>query len=346
MKVRVETQPNLGVSPRMDWKYCEEILPKVSRTFVLNIAQLRKDTYKAVLLGYLFFRIADTFEDNIFQNETQKITTLDDYSQIFRGNKNLDTRLELYESLKFRWQNESPDKNLIENGDRVIRCYFELLDIYREIIDPHIARTSEGMARFQKRKLESNSKIFQLQNVADLEEYCYYVAGIVGEMLTRIFCQQEDISVLKSELEKYQTQFGLALQVTNIVKDYQKDIARGWYYIPASITEKYGIVLDKVTNLSILEKKRILSELTPIILGYFNSTLKYIKAIPERERPIRMFCIIPFVLAYNTLLHVTQMRGSKLSRDQVATLLVKCDAYVGSNYLLENNYFEIYSKLT
>ncbi len=200
MKTKLEIKPNPPVDTRMDWKYCEEILPEVSRTFALNIAQLRGDSYKAVLLGYLFFRIADTFEDNTFQNEAQKIRALHDYSEVFRGNKNLDERLRLYESLKFKWQEESPDKNLIENGDRVIRCYFELPDIYREIVDPHIARTSEGMARFQKRKLRGNSKVFQLQNVKDLEEYCYCVAGIVGEMLTQIFCQQEDISDLKSEL--------------------------------------------------------------------------------------------------------------------------------------------------
>ncbi len=345
MRVNLETQPQPRIDERIDWKYCEEILPRVSRTFALNIAQLKGDIYKAVLLGYLFFRIADTFEDNTFQHEAQKITALDDYAEIFRGNKSRAERLKRYESLKFRWEEESPDKDLVENGNRVLECYFELPDIYRKIIDPHIARTAEGMARFQKRKLESNASVFQLQDVKDLEAYCYCVAGIVGEMLTQIFCQREDISALKSELEKHQLQFGLALQVTNIVKDYQKDMARGWFYIPASITKKYGIAPDKVTSLSVLQKKRILSELTPVILGYFDSTLKYIKTIPQSERPVRMFCLIPFVLAYNTLLHVNQMKGNKLSRDQVATILARCDSYAGSNDLLEKDYLAIYHKL-
>ena len=97
MKVNLKTQPDLRIDTKKDWKYCEEILPQVSRTFALNIAQLQGDIYKAVLLGYLFFRIADTFEDNTFQNEAQKIRALHDYSEIFRGNKNLDERLKLYE---------------------------------------------------------------------------------------------------------------------------------------------------------------------------------------------------------------------------------------------------------
>ena len=238
-------QSDMWMDTKTDWKYCEEILPQVSRTFALNIAYLQGDVYKAVLLGYLLFRIADTFEDNIFQNEAQKIIVLHDYAEIFKGGRNLNERLELCESLKFRWVDKSPDKHLIENADRVLRCYFKLPDIYREIIDPHIARTSEGMATFQKRKLESNSKLFQLNDLEDLEEYCYYVAGIVGEMLTNIFCQQADIAASKPELEKHQTQFGMALQVINIVKDYHKDIERGWCYIPASITEKLGITFNK-----------------------------------------------------------------------------------------------------
>jgi len=345
MKTNVEMQPNLRAQTRMDWKYCEGILPQVSRTFALNITQLKGDIYRAVLLGYLFFRIADTFEDNVYQGEAEKIAALNDYSEIFSGDKDLDERSRLYESLRFRWEEKSPDKNLVENGDRVIRCYFELPHIYREIVDPHIARTAKGMARFQERKLESNSRVFQFQSTEDLEGYCYYVAGIVGEMLTMVFCQQEGVSGLKSELEKYQVEFGLALQFTNIVKDYQKDTQRGWCYIPASITGKYGIELEKMTGLSMGQQKGILRELTPTILGYFDSTLKYITAIPESERPVRMFCIIPFVLAYNTLLHITQMKGDKLPRARVATILAKCNSYARSSNLLQKDYSEVYHKL-
>lgn len=69
----------------MDWEYCKEILPKVSRTFALNIGQLEEDTYRAVLVGYLFFRIADTFEDNIYQTTSQKIASLNDFTKQIRN---------------------------------------------------------------------------------------------------------------------------------------------------------------------------------------------------------------------------------------------------------------------
>jgi farnesyl-diphosphate farnesyltransferase len=327
------------------WQYCEKILPEVSRTFTLNIGELKGDTHKATLLGYLFFRIADTFEDNKFQDETQKIKALLHFADIFRGNKNLNERLKLYKPLKLQWEDNSPEKNLLQNGDRAIRCYFDLPTIYREIIDRHIALTSEGMAKFQKKKRDSSTEFFQLQDINDLEEYCYYVAGVVGEMLTQIFSQQSDIATIKSQLEDHQIQFGLALQMTNIMKDHQKDIDRGWCYIPASITEICGITLDKAKSLSVGQKRRILSELTPVILSYFDSTLKYIKIIPVTQRAIRMFCIIPFVLAYNTLYNLVRMKGDKLSRGQVTALLTKCNSFAESNELLEKDYLKIHRKL-
>lgn len=322
----------------MDWEYCQQILPKVSRTFALNIERLQGYTYKAVLLGYLFFRIADTFEDNIYQTETEKIKSLEEFAEIFKGNKSLSERLKLYQLLKFRWREDSADKNLMENGRKVLECYFELPAIYRSIMDPLVVITSEGMAKFQRRKLDNKTKIFQLKDLEDLEDYCYYVAGVVGVMLTEIFCLEDKLAGLKADLEKYQVKFGLALQFTNIIKDYKKDIARGWSYIPASITEKYRLKLNKIDKLSIAQQKGILKELAPRIIDYFDAALNYIKIIPSEAKSIRLFCIIPFVLAYNTLFYILEMKGNKLSRQQVAWILSESDSYAELNSLLEKDY--------
>ena len=190
-----------------DWEYCRNILPLVSRTFALNIGQLEGDIFKTVLLGYLLFRITDTFEDTIYRNEREKIADLKDFAEIFKGGKGLSHRLQLYESLKFKWKENSDEKSLIENGHIVLRCYLDLRDIYRKIIDPLLVETSEGMSKFQKRKLLSKSEIFQLADIKELEEYCYYVAGIVGVMLTKIFCQRERIKKKKKRIGEISNSF-------------------------------------------------------------------------------------------------------------------------------------------
>lgn len=324
-----------------DWGYCHKILPKVSRTFALNIAQLEGDIFKIVLLGYLLFRIADTFEDTVYQDEKEKITDLKDFSAIFKGDKDLAHRLKLYESLKFRWKEDSYAKNLIENGHRVLRCYFDVPDTYRRIVDPLLVETSEGMAEFQKRKLESNSKIFQLADVKELEDYCYCVAGIVGVMLTKLFCQKKSIEEKRSELESFQIHFGTALQLINIVKDYKKDIARGWCYIPLSITEKHQIELNKIDTLSVRQRQGIIEGMIPPIVAYLNSTLRYIQLLPLRERSIRLFCIIPFILGYRTLVKIVHMEGDKVSREEVASIMHQSNICAQSNSSLEEDYLKI-----
>jgi farnesyl-diphosphate farnesyltransferase len=324
-----------------DWEYCRMILPKVSRTFALNIAQLEGDMYKAVLLGYLLFRIADTFEDTMYRDEKEKIADLKDFSAIFKENRQLGQRLKLYEPLKFRWKENSYAKDLLENGHIVLRCYFNILDTSRQIIDPLLVETSEGMARFQQLKLQTECPIFQLKDIRQLKEYCYCVAGIVGVMLTRLFCQSKSIEAVRSELEKSQISFGIALQLINIIKDYKRDIARGWCYIPLTITRKYQIELAKIESLSIDQIRRITEDMSPLVITRLDSTLRYIKSLPLGEISIRMFCIIPFVIGYRTLGQIVQMRGDKISRQEVASILDKCAAYAHSNALLEQDYLEL-----
>ncbi len=328
----------MSIKLQSDWRYCEDILTQVSRTFALNIIQLKSDTYRAVLLGYLFFRIADTFEDTVFLNEEDKLQALNDFAGIFRQNKDLDERCALYEPLINIWSEDSSEKDLIHNGARVLRAYFDMPSCYRPILDSFIVETLEGMAWFQKRKLENETRVFQLDDMSDLEKYCYYVAGVVGKMLTSIFCKIEAIEPLRKDLEQFQIHFGLALQVTNIIKDYSKDISRGWCYIPCSITCKYDIDITRMDKLSVKQKKGIFKELLSYIIRYFDSALSYISLLPESERSIRMFCIIPFVLAYNTVLHIARMKGSKISRQDVLRIMEECNIYAISNEKLENNY--------
>jgi farnesyl-diphosphate farnesyltransferase len=322
------------------WDYCCNILQKVSRTFALNITQLEGDVFKIVLVGYLLFRIADTFEDTVYQSEIKKIKNLKDFSEIFKGGKGLTERLELYESLKFRWKEDSDAKNLIENGHIVLQSYFELPEIYREIVDPLIVETSNGMAKFQRLKLESNNQIFQLNDMKELELYCYYVAGVVGIMLTKIFSQIGSIKEKRRELEKFQVRFGIALQLINIIKDYQKDVARGWCYIPLSITGKHNVRLEMIHSLSVEQRQGITKNMLPVIITYLDSSLSYIKLLPLKEKSVRMFCIIPFVLGYNTLHKIAALKGNKISRDEVAAIIHKSNIYSQSNSSLEEDYIQ------
>ena len=74
-----------------------------------------------------------------------------------------------------------------------------------------------------------------LIDVADLDQYCYYVAGTVGHLLTALFpLHHRRLSKdHEKRLKALATSFGLGLQLTNIIKDVADDARRGWSFCAA-----------------------------------------------------------------------------------------------------------------
>ena len=85
-------------------------------------------------------------------------------------------------------------------------------------------------AREQRQRL-------QLDDVADLQAYCYAVAGIVGEMLTELFLLQDrdELRPAAPALRQDAASFGEALQLVNILKDAASDAVEGRCYLPDAV---------------------------------------------------------------------------------------------------------------
>lgn len=78
----------------------------------------------------------------------------------------------------------------------------------------------------------------QLANEEDLSRYCYYVAGVVGLMMTRIF------GLTDTSHEPRAVELGEAMQRTNILRDVAEDLRMGRIYLPASSLARYGLDAD------------------------------------------------------------------------------------------------------
>jgi phytoene synthase len=70
---------------------------------------------------------------------------------------------------------------------------------------------------------------------AELRRYCYRVASVVGFICLRIFGDTEE------RARGYAESLGLALQLTNILRDVGTDAARGRIYLPADERERFGV---------------------------------------------------------------------------------------------------------
>jgi phytoene synthase len=82
--------------------------------------------------------------------------------------------------------------------------------------------------------MEMDLKWHSYQTFADLREYCYRAASTVGLICVEIFGYES------ARTREYAVNLGLALQLTNILRDLKEDIARGRIYIPLEDLERFG----------------------------------------------------------------------------------------------------------
>ena len=172
-------------------EYCQQTLKKVSRTFAINIAFLQGDLYKSILCAYLFCRIADTVEDASFAEQGKQKLLLADFRSIFH-NKNFATStmrawVQAFQQAVANADDGNEDVKLVCNAEIVLENFLTLPVFYQNAICDCIVEMSEGMLATLQLKTRQHSGIYFSKTIAELNRYCYYVAGTVVILLTRLF---------------------------------------------------------------------------------------------------------------------------------------------------------------
>jgi len=75
-----------------------------------------------------------------------------------------------------------------------------------------------------------------------LKTYCWHVAGVVGELSAGIFGHTSDVTL------EYARELGLALQLTNIIRDVGDDARRGRIYLPINELQQFGVKAADILN--------------------------------------------------------------------------------------------------
>jgi 15-cis-phytoene synthase len=79
-------------------------------------------------------------------------------------------------------------------------------------------------------------------NFAELETYCYRAASTVGLICSEVFGYHQE------RTKKYAVNLGIALQLTNILRDIKADARRGRIYIPQEDLERFGYSEQELLN--------------------------------------------------------------------------------------------------
>jgi 15-cis-phytoene synthase len=84
------------------------------------------------------------------------------------------------------------------------------------------------------RGMEMDLSKTRYETFEELHRYCYLVASSVGLMCRQIFGYRNDST------RDYVVNLGVALQLTNILRDVKEDAKRGRIYIPAEDLRRFG----------------------------------------------------------------------------------------------------------
>lgn len=90
--------------------------------------------------------------------------------------------------------------------------------------------------------MEMDLEKVRFANFDELNLYCYRVAGVVGILSASIFGYKDPQTL------EYAKKLGLALQLTNIIRDVYEDSLRNRLYLPLDEVEKFGVTEQQIFN--------------------------------------------------------------------------------------------------
>lgn len=276
------------------WSFCYTFLGLVSRSFALVIQELHPELRDPVCVFYLVLRALDTIEDDTAADADARMRLCRAfYAHLDEGA----CRAEFYALDGYGYEHE---RALLQQFDKVVACYRALGPEYRRVIAHITQRMGEGMALH----IHDTS----CEAVADYDEYCHYVAGLVGVGLSAMFAASGFESraefVDAKNADTLSNSMGLFLQKTNIIRDYLEDHRDGRTFWPREIWSRFAPADDRTLGSLALARNRraaveCLNAMVTDALQRVPDCLRYM--IRVRDPAVFNFVAIPQVMAVATL---------------------------------------------
>lgn len=295
-------------------RICFDFLDKTSRSFSAVIQELHPELLLPICLFYLILRGLDTIEDDTSIPAATKTPVLRNFHEkleedgwCFAGNRP-----------------EEKDRELLVHFKHVVTEFKKVKPAYREIIKDVTRKMGNGMADYIN-NAEFNE--VGVDKVEDYDLYCHYVAGLVGEGLTRLFVESGYGNPALLEKPHLHESMGLFLQKTNIIRDIKEDFDDNRKFYPREIWSKH---VDRFEDLFKAENREAAlncsSEMVLNALHHADECLFYLAGL--REQSVFNFCAIPQSMAIATLALCFRnpkifQANVKITRGQTCQLMIE-----------------------
>ena len=293
------------VDPRLQRVVLRRILKQVSRSFYLSLVVLPSSVRNQVSLAYLFCRAADTLADTRMLPYDERLRMLQVFRRQFRLPAPVGEEITQLQSVVLPHQGTEGEQHLLRHLPECFQLLHGLVVTDQQLIRDLVLTLTRGMEMdLSCFPPETTGTVQALPDMAALDRYTYYVAGVVGEFWTKIHA--EHLPVLRRQdvpsLCALGVRFGKGLQLTNILKDVGRDLENGRCYLPTQLLQAVQVAPSELRHQETGPRTRpVLSALVRYTLTHLDQAREYIHRLPRRTVRLRLSCMWPLLFAVQTL---------------------------------------------
>ncbi|SVC92854.1 uncharacterized protein METZ01_LOCUS345708, partial [marine metagenome] len=264
-------------------------LKMVSRSFYLTLRILPDKIFAPAGVAYLIAR----YIDNIVDDKSIPLNLKK--SHLYKIRESFTTNI----------INDNLDKSLIGNTEKSYTRILAYKDLFstlssedQNLVSKVLLEITDGMI-FELKIFDkySPSEFKSLSTYSELDNYIYKIAGSVGEFFTELILLHEQKLKLSNpdHLFEMAIDFGKALQLTNIIRDFKTDLIEGKCYLPETSLANCNIHPDDLLKCSQDKIAIALSELLQLAIQYYSNASIYILYIPKSCPRLRLAALWPLL---------------------------------------------------
>lgn len=218
----------MSVSVEEAYAVCRQIARREAKNFYYAFVALPTAKRNAICSVYAFMRHADDLSDDETKSRDER-------------RHDLETWLSAWHAAAQGGSTDDPVFIALRDAQGKFQITTELLDqlVHGTAMDLHTAHKNNAPGSHSVHSL----KLDTYATFADLYQYCYYVASVVGLVCIRIFGYSDP------RAEKLAEETGIAFQLTNILRDVREDAERDRIYLPLEDLERFGVSTNELASI-------------------------------------------------------------------------------------------------
>lgn len=210
------------------YDYCQSIAKEHAKNFYYAFRTLPSKRRRAIYATYAFCRVCDDIadedqplEDKITGFERTRELLAEAHMASGRARSTSPER-QMVATAQKRGSGQSPTTTA---EDAVFLALEDAARAY-DIPSEYFEQIIQGV--------EMDLEVTRFQTFEELKDYCYKVASVVGLVCIEVFGYEDPVA------KEYAVDMGIAMQLTNILRDVKEDAERGRIYIPLDDMEQFG----------------------------------------------------------------------------------------------------------